>query len=359
MAAGFSRDEAEALFESGYVIFPNFDDIVIDRFYGGALTSVDYRTRFPTSELRKALAETPERPSARVFHATSWADVQRIIDKDFRTQRTLSFRGQILNYPHRRAIPNPHFAAAGLGEISLVPSLWRSMLGRMKTSFCDWFPPAAIEWSLVLDKAFDVEDIERRLKRLRDAGNWVHTISEMEDCGDPLVEDYARVRGDLFLEYGLVRGITDGLNTLLQHYGMLSPMLDLTTDLEIARFFATNHLVKSPSGPRYEFVGTNGKQSVIYIFALDQNESYSYEHARAWKRFAPQRPERQQCVVVSTNSFSLNLPGYFLVGLITLDFDDILPGTATAEQLFPNSAADKFLKALLDVDLFADFVTTF
>jgi len=211
----------------------------------------------------------------------------------------------------------------------------------------------------VLDKVFDVKTIEERLKCLNDAGNWVHTISEMEDCGDPLIEDYARVRGDLSLEYGLVRGITYGLNTLLQHYGMLSPMLDLTSDLEVARFFATHRFAKPFSGPQYEFVGTNGKNSVIYVFTLDQNESYRFEHERAWNRFQPQRPERQHCVVVSTNSFSVNLPAFFLVGLIMLDFDEIRPGAATVEQLFPRGAGDKFLRALLEVDLFREHVTSF
>lgn len=76
MAAGFSEGEAVALFESGYAIYPNFNDRVIDRFYGGALPSIDYRTRFPTSELRKSLDEMPTVPSARIFAATSWDDVQ-------------------------------------------------------------------------------------------------------------------------------------------------------------------------------------------------------------------------------------------------------------------------------------------
>ncbi|EOU9620561.1 FRG domain-containing protein [Klebsiella aerogenes] len=62
----------------------------------------------------------------------------------------------------------------------------------------------------------------------------------MEDSDDPLVSLFGRVRLDLSMGYNY--NLADLLNTLLQHYGLFSPYLDLSSDLRVAMFFASGNV---------------------------------------------------------------------------------------------------------------------
>jgi hypothetical protein len=356
---GYSEDEAHTLWRSGYATLPGYEQNVIDRYYGGLLTWSDRRTRLPISELRSLLAAEAQH-AAEVFHANSWNAVEKIISEKYAShdcQR--AFRGQTCNYVLDRAVPNPYLSIPGIGEISLVPSLWRAMLRGGRVAFPDFVQPGPLEWSSVLYQAFDMAEIERRHQNLLETGHSVYTVGDMEDCGDPLLEEFGRIRGELLFGNDLQVSITNGLQTLLQHYGLLSNMLDLSTDLEIARFFATHKFSVSNGLARYDFVGTNHGHSVIYVFRPNGFASYSYENERLWERLTPLRPQRQSCVTHLTDTYCINLPADFLEAVIFLDFDDIAVGDATAAILFPDAAEDRFLQALLNTHSFKDHATTF
>ena len=57
------------------------------------------------------------------------------------------------------------------------------------------------------------------------------------------------------------------LQTLLQHYGLLSPLLDLTTDLDVALFFASHKFGTDPATgfPKITSVGTNNRKALLYV----------------------------------------------------------------------------------------------
>jgi FRG domain len=114
------------------------------------------------------------------------------------------------------------------------------------------------EWSHVLYSQFDMEDIERRHKKLLDEGEWVYTMSEMEDCSDPVLREFGKYRLDLACH--MDHHLAPLLATMLQHYGLYSPVLDLTECLDVALFFATYKFRRSGETCSYEFVGTNREE---------------------------------------------------------------------------------------------------
>ena len=68
---------------------------------------------------------------------------------------------------------------------------------------------------------------------------------------------------------GLDFNLATPLQTLLQHYGLLSPVLDLTSDLDVALFFATHSYHPGSDGELcgYTHVGTNERHSVLYVIS--------------------------------------------------------------------------------------------
>lgn len=339
---GYSEAEASRLVESGYVMLEGYD-IVFDRFYGGLLSSTDGRVRTASSMFRpEGIGLTS---SAKLHTAHSIADLRRLVDElSGRYMRRLLFRGQTQHFPLSRSCPNPAMSLDGLGEVSLVPSLWRRLLKTRPSSFLGFQNLSPSEWSKILYANFDLEDIERRHQALLDAGEWVHSISEMEDCSDPVVAAFGKVRGDLLLEFDQ-HG--PALATLLQHYGLLSPVLDLSSDLDVALFFASHELESEGLDSAYRFVGTNGRRSVLYVLKENSREMLTHERRRLFETLDPQRPIRQHCVIAGTGPWAINLPADFLVAVIRLDFDLSASESPAVEDLFPSRNEDRFLRALI------------
>jgi hypothetical protein len=339
---GFSESEIAALIASGYVMVKPFD-VVIDRFHGGALSSTDGRTRVASSQLREWLSAP--RGSIPIFKATSTADVLRHIDHlQSRASRPLVFRGQTRNYPLVREIGNPMLAYEGVGEVSLLPSLWRAMCARRPMSCLNFTSLSLFEWSKVVYSQFDLSEVKRREVACNAAGEWLHNHHDFEDSNDPLLQEFGRVALDL--AYGLNYNLADSLSTLLQHYGLRSPVLDLTTDLDVALFFATHELKCHGGVSSYSFVGTNCRNAVLYVFRRDAREMTDYTQERVLNGLKPLRPHVQSCVICRTGPFAVNLCADFLVGLISLDFDDTPPGRFAPTDLFPSDSLDTFLAAL-------------
>lgn len=344
-ALGYSDAEAQRLVESGYVMLEGHD-IVFDRYYAGLLSSTDGRVR--TTAERFMPDGNGQSAPVEVHVAGSIDDVRRIVEmSQERSTHRLLFRGQTRHFPLARPIPNPSMSVGNLGEISLVPSLWRRLLAARPGSFLEFQNLTKFEWSQILYAGFDLKDIERRHQALLDAGEWVYTIAEMEDCSDPVVAAFGNVRGDLLLEFDQH---APALATLLQHYGLLSPVLDLTSELDVALFFATHALEGAGLRSSYRFVGTNNRQAVLYLLKEDEREMLVHERRRLFDALDPQRPAKQHCVIATSASWAINLPADFVRAVIRLDFDlsEIVgPGT---HNLFPSPKEDRFLRALLTHD---------
>lgn len=337
---GFADAEISAFLASGYIATEY--NTIIDRFYGGRLSRVDRRTRFSASSFRQARSAGPSRVG--VSRATSPDDVLRIVDKlKAGARRSLVFRGQTRNHSIARPAPNNHFVIEGLGEVSLFPSVWRKFGAAHWSGSHEFLMPYTTFWKRVLLSQFDHQEVNRRLTNLAGAEACFWNAFDMEDCSDPYLQSYGRALADI--EFGACYNLSTGLATLLQHYGLVSPVLDLSSDLHTALFFATNRLNHEGGGLDYKFCGTNNRQSILYIFEHHE-EVMAYREDRVFQELNPLRPIRQSCVVVGSEEYAMNLPADFLYHAIVLDYDQAKPFSLGADEIFPSPNEDHFLAAL-------------
>ena len=303
-AAGFSDDAIHDLVASGYVVVSG---LVIDRYYGGLLSSSDLRSRIPIAKF----CDEPiyKQHSASVHHAKSLEDVMACIANWQATSgRRLLFRGQTANYPLQRRRANPSYQVPGFGEVSLLPSIWRKLYLANPAAREDFVNLSLFEWSKVLYSAYDLKEIKARRAAALERGEWMYSAQDMEDSDDPLLHEFGELRLDLTM--GFEHDLNVPLQTLLQHYGLLSPVLDLTTDLDVALFFASHKFEtdQTTEQPKITFVGTNNRKAVVYVPRENPNEMSEHQHHRALERFRPERPNRQSCVVALCGTDALNLP---------------------------------------------------
>ncbi len=162
----------------------------------------------------------------------------------------------------QRAINNPYFTIPGVGEIALLPTFWRKAYSINKRFFSDFQPLSLWEWSKIFYSAYDLQEIEKRQRAAIDNGEWTYSAQDMADSIDPMLREFGNHRLDLTM--GKDFSLVDTLSTLLQHYGLLSTVLDLTSSLEVALFFATHQYIKD-NGDSYKFIGTNNGKAVIYL----------------------------------------------------------------------------------------------
>ncbi|MBT9519977.1 MAG: FRG domain-containing protein [Dechloromonas sp.] len=346
---GIPAGEAHALIASGFVHI--YGDTIIDRYYGGALINSDGITRISKTSFRdwyqaaKAGENVFRRPVA-VSTATSLSDLEAQVKQIEANQgRRLLFRGQTMHHETTRQIKNPALIIEGLGEASFIPSVWRNLLKRKPDSFHNFEGLSSQEWSRVIDSQFDINEINRRVKARRDQGEWISSAQDMEDSDDPILSLFGRVRMDLSMGHNY--NLADLLNTLLQHYGLDSPYLDLSSDLDIALFFSSHKFVHNGGTPRYRYVGNNESKSILYVFREDKTEMAEYAHDRVLHELDPLRPKRQSCVICRSSPYALNLAGLYLVAAIRVDFELPLAERRSTPDLFPDSKVDSFLAALL------------
>lgn len=346
---GVSPQEAESLVTSGYVSIDG--ETIIDRYYGGALSSSDLITRIHRTQFadwyKATKAGTPLfRKLPACSTATSLNDLEyQVKQLQENTTKPLLFRGQTAHHETTRLIKNPNVGVSALGEVSLIPSIWRSLLKANPSSFHSFYGLDLLEWSKIIHSQFDTEEIDRRVKERIDRGEWIHSAQDMEDSDDPLLSPFGCVRLDLSM--GINYNQADLLNTLLQHYGLASPYLDLSSDLRVALFFSSHKFGQEPSGSKYMHVGSNSSQSILYVFRHDKSEMAEYMHDRVLNSLSPLRPERQSCVICRSSPYALNLAGLFLVGAIKIDFELPASERLSAQELFPALEEDAFLAALL------------
>lgn len=338
--SGFSDAESKALVESGYCVMR--DDLVVDRFYGGAIARYDMKTRLPLKDFRRWFGSIPN--TLPLLRTESLADLERLVDSLRAQSRTpLIFRGQTAHYGLAREVANPSFVQKDLGEVSLLPSVWRRVLSGRPGALHQFRDLSMMEWSFIIYDLFDIQEVWEHEKRL-DLFPGSFTTDELPDSPEfKLVRDFHAHRDAFLNDFGM--GSSAVLLTLLQHYGLYSPVLDLTRDLEVALFFATQKFSKPGERARYDFVGTNDRRAIIYVLRQDKNETLEYERGKMLETLDPQRPKRQSCVVMPTNPYAMNLPGDFLVAAIQLDFDLAEQGRYTAEHLFPGEKDDRLLGA--------------
>lgn len=353
---GLNESEAMRLWDSGYVC-PKWHNIIIDRYYGGAISSFDGVTRFMPSQIQELFRP----PMSRVWtkSASSLDDLYKIIeDTQSRSSKPLRFRGQRQHYFIDREVHNPHFTIDGLGEISMLSSFWRRVFSKTKHSFIDFESLSLMEWGKIFFTAYDIEEIERRRQAYINKGEWIYSMQDMADSGDPLLREFGNLRLDLAM--GMNFNLADTLSTLLQHYGLLSTVIDLTSTVDVALFFATHKYAYKDDLSTYEFIGTNEGKSIIYVLRGNEQEMVTHAQDRVLEKIPPERPKRQHCVVSRSAPLAVNLPTFFLEGIVNLDFPlKANESPKRVKDLFPGEESDKFLKAIRQGLLYPNKVSYF
>jgi hypothetical protein len=355
--SGLDEEKSNKLWNSGYFC-TKYSDVVIDRYYGGAINSYDMVSRFMPSQLKDDLF-SPPKSSVWVKSAYSLEEVYRIIkDTESKSSRPLMFRGQRQNYFIDREVNNPYFTIDGLGEISILSSFWRKVFSKSKRSFLNFNTLSLFEWSKIFDTAYDLDEIEKRQRLAKENGEWMYSMQDMADSDDPMLKEFGNHRLDLSM--GMNYNLADTLSTLLQHYGLLSTVIDLTTSPDVALFFATHKYSCDMGLSNYEFIGTNNGQSILYLIRENKNEMVNHSEDRVLAKIPPERPKCQHCVISRSSPYAVNLPAFFLEGVINLKFDfSENESPKTMRDLFPTENEDKFLKAIRQGSLFPDKISYF
>lgn len=348
-----SEAEVKLLYSSGYYCLENID-MIVDRFYFGSQLIYDGVSGFHFSEISRLLSE----PRSRVWvkHAGSLSEVLSIIEK-YPEQHGTLFRGQIDNYLINREINNPFFTIPGLGEVSLLPSLWRIVKENLPSTYISYIPMKLLEWSLIFSQQFDWQNIREQIERIKKTEGHYPSLTELEECDDESLKEYGKMAVDLM--YGHNTYYADTLSTLLQHYGLYTPLLDLTEDLNVALFFSTHKF--NSRNTSYEFIGNNSGKSVLYLIEYDPDNMKKFEdRENLIQTFKPLRPILQKCVICKSDPFCINLPAMFLKGIIYLDFkiSENISGIKP-EDIFPNETKDLFLSYISRDSLIGKHVTRF
>lgn len=355
----FNESETNDLIESGFITLDSYPDLIIDRYYGGALASSDFSTRILSHHFKDWLNSNIYKRSLG-NEVTSLNQLHREIEKlgKIYPNKELLFRGQTKHRALNRKVSNPNWSSDQLGEVSFIPSLWRNLLNKAPYSYHQFQKLSLLDWSRIIYSQFDIAEIDRRIAARKESGEYFFTMSDMEDCEDPLISSFGTCRLDLAMQDSHTE---DLLNTLLQHYGLYSPYLDLTTDLKTALYFATHKYSHNTitGQSEYQFVNTNHGESYLYILLKNKNEMHTYSHHRVLKDLAPLRPLRQSCVVCRSDTFSLNLGALYTVAAFKLNFSVDPKDLPTTNYLMPTRHEDNFLSALKETCLLPQYVSEF
>lgn len=132
----------------------------------------------------------------------------------------------------------------------------------------------------------------------------------------------------------------------LQHYGLPSPVLDITSSIDVSLFFAQNTI----KDDKYQKISFEDNEPVIYIMALDKTLDLFMSSDKLRHHHKLLRPMRQKCgIIAGASMMSRNYYARFVTIKIRLknfiEYDSVI----TPEYLFPSIEEDTFLKKLLEI----------
>jgi Flp pilus assembly protein TadD len=222
-----------------------------------------------------------------------------------------------------------------LRDPSLVPSLCRH-LSALGGGWRD-YASALIDWgwyATFIDTEFDVpvsearDPLDRPRERLGDEWAAVEFTST-RSTGE--VRDYHRV-------FRSVQKLF-----FFQHYGLPSPVLDITKDPDVALFFA-NHRIEDG---RYVSVGPDPAR-VMYVLILQEGLDQFLDSRQVSEQYRLLRPLRQACgLIAGASMVNRNAYARYISVRIRLD-GDIGHQALEPSYLFPHADEDAFLERLLE-----------
>jgi len=256
----------------------------------------------------------PPLPSFVEYTARSRVDIDEILADDRRThyikEGSLSFRGQTRHHTFKRKIPNPVRSDSSGAEISLFPGAYRQKL---------------------TDYRF--EEVVEETRTLQ------YLLHKLE----PNNPD---VFADSFHAYDLMR--TE------QHYATQTRGLDVSFDIDVAVFFATQRFERTENNKaRYTKVLSGNHTGVIYCFRFRdppvKKTQFLIEEFDLFKTCRPERVLRQHCGLPLIGDFERNIALCDIDCIIHLDKNFDGADAYTARDLFPPVDADPFYAKLLEL----------
>lgn len=128
----------------------------------------------------------------------------------------------------------------------------------------------------------------------------------------------------------------------MQHYGLPSNLLDVTSDLDVALFFA-QHDVENGN---FVALDSARKQPVMLLFLVDPNTDVFLDSQSLAESFQMLRPIRQRCGVLAGASM-INRNDYARLISAKIFIKNFLPTPPNFDRyLFPSPSEDPFLEAL-------------
>ena len=130
----------------------------------------------------------------------------------------------------------------------------------------------------------------------------------------------------------------------LQHYGLPSNVLDITSDLDVALFFAQNSLQEGHCRP----IDPEECNPILYMFLLNKDLDLYLDSAKLCEHYGLLRPLRQRCGLVSGASFGTRNNYARLLALKVSIRQPIEYAQLSADYLMPGPVEDEFLASLLE-----------
>jgi hypothetical protein len=144
-------------------------------------------------------------------------------------------------------------------------------------------------------------------------------------------------------------GLTElGHGLILQHYGAPTGYIDITSDPEIALWFALNRLVDG----RYERHAWTGDDPlswpVVYVIALLEGIHPFIDSATLLRNTDAARPQHQCCgLLVGSGNLFRNFPACFVGVVLRLKPGFVVSQPRATSDIFPSPDDDPFLQRLL------------
>lgn len=322
---------------SSAAILPGPPDWLVDSFFGQVYTGLSVHSKgiygatrempqHPEDELENfGYLRVPFRKIPRAIvksrsELSAATDSLRSIDPG----HELLFRGQHAEYMLNRSKETGVFLYGD--EDALEPSLLASAV-RSEVDIDEF----TLAWTCLLKIFF---------------GRYIGELSDAASPSDRprIFEDYRRFQFSYTQELFSL--------ALAQHYGLPSVGLDLSTDPDVALFFAFNRFVRTKKGSayaRYKRVNATDSLPVLYVLAPGDRFHLDYRHLKPHS-FPSARPDAQRARFMHTGwGLNQNYAAKKILAAFYLDFPaSEIDSVPAAGNLFPGLEDDPFARFLLE-----------